>query len=161
MFSDLRFVVRALVRNRSFTLVTILTLALGIGSAAAIFNVTDWVLFRANQYPSDVYLIGGHSPDQPFMPIRFPFMVRAYEQQTGALSEIGKAAMMPGNVVLNGAAADVFGKRSGRPVLPARTQSGVSDGDLLGLGRSGWVFVRHRLFERVESHARAHAWAEA
>lgn len=102
MLSDFRFVIRALVRNRSFTLVTILTLALGIGSAAAIFNVTDWVLFRANQYPSDVYLIGGHSPDQPFMPIRFPFMVRAYEQQTGALSEIGKAAMMPGNVVLNG-----------------------------------------------------------
>ena len=53
MLADLRFVFRALARNRGFTLITVLTLALGIGSAAAIFSVTDWILFRANRFPDD------------------------------------------------------------------------------------------------------------
>lgn len=102
MLSDLRFVLRALVRQRAFSLVTILTLALGMGAAASIFSVTDWVLFKANRYPSDVFLIGGNSPDQPLMPIRFDFMVRAYEQRPEAVAEFGKAASMSGNVVIGG-----------------------------------------------------------
>lgn len=102
MISDLRFVLRALTRNRSFTLVTVLTLALGIGSAAAIFSVTDWVLFKATKFPEDVYLIGGHSADVPFMPVRFDFMARAYEQSAGPMTEYSKAASMTGNVVIDG-----------------------------------------------------------
>ncbi len=49
MFSDFCFVLRTLRSNRVFTLVVVLTLALGIGSAGAIFRVTDWILFRATR----------------------------------------------------------------------------------------------------------------
>jgi putative ABC transport system permease protein len=101
MLSDFRFVFRTLARNRSFTLVTVLTLALGIGSAASIFSVTDWILFRATKFPEDVYLIGGHDDQNQFTPIRFDFMTRAYEQ-SNVMSAYAKAAYMSGNVVIGG-----------------------------------------------------------
>ena len=102
MLSDLRFALRTLARNRSFTLVTVLTLALGIGSAASIFSVTDWILFRSAQFPTDVYLVGGRDDSQSFMPIRFDYMTRAYEEQTSVMSAFAKAAYQTGNIVIEG-----------------------------------------------------------
>lgn len=102
MFSDLRFALRALARNRSFTGVTVLTLALGIGSAAAIFSVTDWILFRASAFPADVFLIGGRNDATPSMPVRFDFMARAYAGQSEAIADLAKSASMTGNVVIDG-----------------------------------------------------------
>lgn len=102
MLSDLRFVLRSLVRNRGFTFVTVVTLALGIGAAGAIFSVTDWVLFRMNSLPTDVYLVGGQVADQPFFPMRMECMVRAYEGEHRALAGFAKAASQEGNVVIDG-----------------------------------------------------------
>jgi len=102
MLSDLRFAFRTLARNRSFTLVTVLTLALGIGSAAAIFSVTDWILFRASKFPNDVFLIGGRNDQTPSMPVRMDFMARAYAEQTNAVAEYAKAAYTTGNIVIDG-----------------------------------------------------------
>jgi putative ABC transport system permease protein len=102
MLSDLRFACRTLARNRIFTLVTVLTLALGIGSAAAIFSVTDWILFRASKFPDDVFLIGGRNDQTASMPIRMDFMVRAYAEQTNTIAAYAEAAPMTGNIVIDG-----------------------------------------------------------
>jgi predicted permease len=102
MFSDIRFAFRSLARNRVFTLVTVLTLALGIGSAASIFSVTDWILFRANRFPDDVYAIGGQSEQNPFTPFRLDSMVRAYQEHKGAIAEFAKATRQQGNIVVEG-----------------------------------------------------------
>ncbi len=102
MLSDFRFALRTLARNRSFTLVAVLTLALGIGSAASIFSVTDWILFRASKFPDDVFLIGGRNDQAPSMPVRMDFMARAYAEQTGAIAEYAKAARLTGNIVIDG-----------------------------------------------------------
>src|SRR5215813_14047369 len=46
MFQDLRFGVRLLLKNKSFTAVAVLSLALGIGANAAIFQLLDAVRLR-------------------------------------------------------------------------------------------------------------------
>lgn len=46
MLADLRFALRTLSRRRTFFIVAVTTLALGIGAATSIFSVVDGVLFR-------------------------------------------------------------------------------------------------------------------
>jgi putative ABC transport system permease protein len=51
MFQDLRFGARMLLKQRRFTAVAIITLALGIGATTAIFSVVDAVLLRPLPFP--------------------------------------------------------------------------------------------------------------
>ncbi len=106
MLSDFRHVLRSLLRNRGFTLVTVLTLALGIGSGGAIFSATDWILFRRSQMPADVYMLGGQSDQQVFNPVRFDYMVRAYKDTKGAIRALELTSNHSGNVVVEGQPVD-------------------------------------------------------
>ena len=61
--NDLRYVFRALLRSPSFTIVAVLTLALGIGATTAIFSLFDAVVLRSLpvRNPNELFSVGaGH-----------------------------------------------------------------------------------------------------
>jgi predicted permease len=57
MFQDLRIGLRMLLKDKGFTIVAALTLALGIGANTAMFSVLNTYLFRALPYPDSDRLV--------------------------------------------------------------------------------------------------------
>jgi predicted permease len=57
LLQDLRFALRMLGKKPGFALVAILTLAVGIGAASAVFSVVDRILFRSLPYPEENRLV--------------------------------------------------------------------------------------------------------
>jgi predicted permease len=57
MFQDLRIGLRMLIKDKGFTIVAALTLALGIGANTTMFSVLNTYLFRALPYPNSDRLV--------------------------------------------------------------------------------------------------------
>jgi predicted permease len=87
-----RHVVRRLLRTPGFTLVTALTLALGIGSNAAIFSVIEGVLLKPLPYPHSEQLVGlWHTAPKLNIPEidMAPSLYFTYREQGRAFADIG------------------------------------------------------------------------
>jgi putative ABC transport system permease protein len=69
-WQDIRFGLRTLCKSPGFTLVAVLTLALGIGATTAVFSVVDRILFRSLPYPQDDRLVS-FGVKAPFEGIEF------------------------------------------------------------------------------------------
>src|ERR1700744_5457940 len=89
---DLRFGVRSLARSRTFSAVAVLSLALGIGAATAIFSLVDSILVRPLPYAQADRLVvvremvpkaGRIYPDLPANPQHF----RIWQQHARSLAD--------------------------------------------------------------------------
>ncbi len=67
-FQDLRFGLRTMLKRPGFTLIAIMTLALGIGSSTAIFTVVDAAVIRGLPYkaPQQLYHLWERTPQKQY-----------------------------------------------------------------------------------------------
>ena len=75
MFQDLRFGLRMLLKQPGFTLVAIITLALGIGANTAIFSLADKLLIRSLpvREPGELVLFSAESINPRFLNTIFSY----------------------------------------------------------------------------------------
>ena len=89
LLQDLRYAVRQLAARPGFTVVAVLTLALGIGANTTIFSVADGVLLRPPPYqaPDQLVLLAEATRDLPFMVVAYPDYLD-WRQRNGVFSEV-------------------------------------------------------------------------
>src|SRR4051812_11533335 len=134
LLQDLRYATRKLLRTPSFTVIAILTLALGIGATTAMWAIVDGVLLRPLPYPDpdrivQVASIGREGKPQAMSALDF------IDYRDQSKSFVGMAAVDDGNENLI---------RSGvEPVRIPVATVGANFFDLLGLRpQMGRYFVQ-------------------
>jgi putative ABC transport system permease protein len=95
LLNDIRFGIRMLVKNRAFTFVALLTLALGIGANTAIFSVVNAIVFRPLPYAVPQQLVGVWTKDFKRPGSQYPVSLptfRDWQQQSHAFTGIAAYA---------------------------------------------------------------------
>jgi putative ABC transport system permease protein len=150
LLQDIRYGIRTLAKNRGFTCVAVLTLALGIGANTAIFSVVESVLLRPLPYPHPENLVAIWNTYPPQVPrgALSPGDYADWRQQATSFSEMGAYAEIskgfnltgesePQRVLVGYASSDLFpmlGARvvAGRSFLPEENRAGSAPVVILG-----------------------------
>jgi predicted permease len=102
-FQDLRYAVRTLLKSPGFTIVAVLTLALGIGANVAIFSVVYGVLLRPLSFAHPEQLVrifdDLRGPSTPDVGMSAPELWDL-EERSGVFQEV--SAVAPGNSAVGG-----------------------------------------------------------
>jgi putative ABC transport system permease protein len=115
---NIRFAVRLLIKNRGFTVVAILTLAIGIGANTAIFSLVNSVLLRPLPFknPDQLVWIWSTRTDRDKTNFSLPDFMD-YKVQNRTLSQISAFSAWSANLVNAGEPERLFGVRSSANVF--------------------------------------------
>lgn len=107
MFQDLRYSIRVLLKQKTFTLVAVVTLALGIGANTAMFSVLNTYMFRALSFPEShrlvqIYRTSIHSQSWPHSPANF----LDYRAQNTVFESMAAISWVNPTLVVDGEAAE-------------------------------------------------------
>jgi predicted permease len=113
LVQDLRYAVRRLARTPGFTLVALVTLALGIGANTAIFSVVHGVLLRALPFqdPDHLYFLWSRHTSTDRYPIQLPEFCD-YRDQNRTLESVAAFGNWNPNLTGDGPAERVSGLRA-------------------------------------------------
>ena len=92
---DVRYALRGLWRNLGFTIVAILTLAIGIGATTTVFSVVDGILIKPLPYPDADRLVGVWQAARQANATPFlcsPSMYFTYREENRTFQDFGLAA---------------------------------------------------------------------
>ncbi|HKF54988.1 MAG TPA: ABC transporter permease [Blastocatellia bacterium] len=117
---DLRYAIRMLLRQPGFTVVAVVTLALGIGANTAIFSVVNAVLLQPLGYPESDRLVwlSERGPNFPTMSIAYPNFTD-WRQQQNAFDYIGVYNQGSYNLTGSGEPERLLGERISADALSA------------------------------------------
>ena len=98
MLNELRFAIRGLTRTPGFTIVAVITLALGIGATTAVFTLVDSVLLRPLPYPQSERVLsirheGRGGEDQLPMSTGLYLLYRDHARSIASIALLGNAVM--------------------------------------------------------------------
>ena len=148
-FQDLRYALRRLRATPGFTIIAVLTLALGIGANTAIFTVIDAVLLRPLPYqdPARLVLLSEHTPRFPILSVSYQNLVDWRDQShsftaVGAVRNLGVTLTGAGEPerltaqMLNANIFDLLGLQAirGRTFLPEEDKQGAPGVALISYG---------------------------
>ncbi|ABF42460.1 ABC efflux pump, inner membrane subunit [Candidatus Koribacter versatilis Ellin345] len=111
LLQDIRYGVRMLRKSPAFTLIAVLTLALGIGANTALFSVVNGVLLNPLPYPHPDQLVVLHAgkPNFAFGSISYPNFVD-WQKNNHTFSAIAAYRSLVFNLTGSGDAEQLFGE---------------------------------------------------
>ncbi len=151
LWQDLRYGARLLMQKPGFTLIAVITLALGIGANTALFSVVNAVLLRALPYPQSERLVvlwqGGQRGELGQMPVSPPELMD-YRAEQQAFEHLAAHVLADANLSGSGeperlraavVSADWFAVLGtpplvGRTFLPEEHQPGRNNSVVLSYG---------------------------
>src|SRR5829696_2801237 len=154
LIKDIRYAVRGLVKRPGFTVIALMTLALGIGANTAIFSVVNAVLLRPLPFRDAERLVIVYETTQS-VPRDFVSVPNLEDYRAGSRSFEGFATFVPQSVNLTGAGAEperVIGAFTTSNfftvvgVEPARGRAFLAEDDAQGGGQV--ALLGHDLWQR-------------
>src|SRR6185503_10152044 len=102
MIKDIKFALRSLLKHRTFTVIAVMTLALGIGGSTSIFTVVNAALLRGLPYKSSdrLYHLWEQTPQQAYPTREFSYPDYQDYQQNNVFD--GLAGYTGGGAILSG-----------------------------------------------------------
>jgi putative ABC transport system permease protein len=156
LLQDLRYSLRRLIKSPGFSLVVVITLALGIGANTAIFSAVDAILLRPLPYPEPSRLVTINHYYPTLNDLKAPVSApgfRDYQQRTRSFASMAVESNWNANLTGVGDPVRLQGSRvTGRlfstlgvPALLGRTIQPGED----SLGRDHVVVLSYGLWQRM------------